>query len=98
MINKDQQEKRFFSNFKNNVEDKNSDINPTSNINFMVYANTNKNFYITNQIKSTLLSKVINTSNIDLDNLIKLLCNPYIKNKYIKVVKYKKIILTIQKL
>ncbi len=44
-----------------------------------------------------LLNKVINTSNIDPNNLVKQLYNFCIKSKYIKIVKYKKITLITQK-
>lgn len=95
IINKDQQEKHFFSDSKNNVKDENSDVNPASNTNLAVYANINKDFYITNQVKFTMLNKVISISSIDSNNLIKQLCNLCIENKYTKVIKYIKMNLTI---
>lgn len=76
--------------FEDNAKDKNSDISITNNINPMIYANLNKDFYITNPIKFILLNKVIISSNINSNDLIKQLCNSYMKNKYTKVVKYKK--------
>lgn len=70
-MNEDQQEKRFFSDSKDNVKDDNLNISSASNTNPTVHANTNKNFYIINQVKSTLLNKVTSTNNMDPNNLIK---------------------------
>lgn len=56
----------------------------------MIYANPNKDFCITNQVKFILLNKVIISNSINSNDLIKQLCNSYMKSKYTKVVKYKK--------
>lgn len=77
------QEEPFSSNFKVDNEDKNSKSSLASNTSLAP--------------ATTLLNKVISTS-INPNYSIELLCDPYIKSKNIKIVKYKKMTPTTCKL
>lgn len=78
MIYNSQQKECFFFNFKDNNKDKN--FKPNFNNSFVLI--------------TILFNKITIINNINFNDIVKQLCNSYIKSKYIKIIKHKKIILT----
>ena len=81
-IDNSQQEERYSSDSENNNKDEN--LEPCLN-NPPV-------------LTTTLLNKITSTSNFNLDNNVKQLCDPYIESKHTKIVRHKKMTLTTRKL
>lgn len=77
-----QPEERFSFDSEDNNEDKNLE------------SSLNNSFTLT----TILLNKITSTSSIDLDDVIKQLCDPCIESKYTKIIKHKKMTLTICRL
>lgn len=78
-IDNSQQKKHFLSNFKDNNKNKNLESSCNNPPTLM----------------TILLNKITSTSSINYNNNIKQLYNFYIKNKHTKIVKHKKMTLTI---
>lgn len=81
MINNGQQEKRFSFDSKNNNEDEILKSSPNNLLTLTII----------------LLNKITSTSNIDLNNNVKQLCDFCIESKYTKIVRHKKITFIIHK-
>lgn len=76
-------EEPFFSNSKDNNKNKNLESSLASN---------------TPLIPVIMLLNKVTSTNTDFDHSVEQLCNPCIENKYIKIVKHKKITPTTYKL